>query len=126
MPDADPLADLAIRRRQLETHLLLSHDYREKVAGRLKLLACVKVTALILIFVEGILYLHEPKAASPVILGLVAITSLVLMGSTFLLFRAWQALTRLDEQWLTPDAKKTLEALRMELVRQHETSGNGP
>lgn len=122
MSNVDPLADLAIRRQQLENHLLQSHEYREKVVRKLKGFAAIKVVALVLVLLEGFFYLRAPKPAPHVLFALIGATLAALLIGTIFIWRTWRCLNRLNERWLTPEARNALEMLRLEQLRSRERS----
>jgi hypothetical protein len=117
MPAADPLADLALRERQLEAHLLRSHEYQGKAARRTALLALILAATIFLTLGEAIIYSREPRPKSEVVLGSIDLTGLVAVIAVYLLFRTRGCLRRLNERWITPEAKKALKSLRQERLQ---------
>ena len=116
MSDEDEaLHDLTIRTRQLERHLLRSPEYLFKADQGLKRQVAMLYLAIALLLVfEGFFVLLEARHMPPVLLALIIFTSLLAIVNCVLLIRTKQCLHRLNEGWLTPEAKKTLVALRRE------------
>jgi hypothetical protein len=114
MFDDEALNDLAVRTRQLEAHLVRSPEYVSRVGRKIKWLAVVLGLAVVLFIGEEIAYLDEPKPGSTLVLGSIDATLLVIVISAVLLARARGCRHRLNENWLNPDARKTLETLREE------------
>ena len=114
MFDDEALNDLAVRTRQLEAHLVRSPEYVAKVGRTAKMFAAVLVLALVIFFGEELLYVREPKPEASVVLGSIDLTLLVIVTSGVLLVRTWRCRRRLNKNWLSPETRKTLEALQRE------------
>ena len=112
----ETLNDLAVRRRQLETHLLHSPEYLSKAGQDLKRQVTVLYLAIaLLLFFEGVFVLREARHMPAGLLALIVFTSALAIVNCVLLIRTKRHLHRLNEGWLDPDARRTLEALRREL-----------
>ncbi len=117
MPEADPIADLAVRERQLRAHLLGSSEYQRRVQLQIGLWIVVLAGSLILTLGEGILDASESGPAPALVMGSIGVTSLVFILSVVLLFRSRGCRHQLNERLLDPEAKKVLQALRRERAR---------
>jgi hypothetical protein len=118
MSDDEALNDLAVRMRQLEAHLVRSPEYVAKVGRTARMFAAVLALALVIFFGEELLYVREPRPEASVVLGSIDLTRVVL------LVRTWRCRRRLNKNWLSPDARKTLEALQRE--RTERSSPGAP
>lgn len=115
MSDDEALRDLKTRAQQLETHLLRSPEYLFQADQGLKRQVAMLYLAIALLFVfEGFFVFVEARKMPGWLLGLILFTSLLAIVNCALLIRTKRCLHRLNESWLTADAKKALEALRRE------------
>jgi hypothetical protein len=126
MSDDEALHDLAVRARQLEAHLLRSPEYLLKVRRKAAWLALVFGAAILLFFGEEIFYLREPKPNSTFVLGSIDFTLVIILTSGVLLIRTRGFRHRLNESWLNPEAKKTLDALRRERTERNSPASSAP
>lgn len=113
MSDDETLHDLALRTRQLEEHLLRSPEYLSQVRGKVKWLVAVLVVAILLFFFE-IIDFEKMHHMTLGLLGTVAGTDALAIADCGLLLRTRRSLHRLNERWLDPKAKKTLDSLRQQ------------
>ena len=112
------LDDLAVRTRQLETHLLRSPEYLSKAGRDLKRQVVVLYLAIaLLLLFEGVFVLREARHMPAWLLALIVFTSALAIANCVLLIRTKRYLHRLNDGWLDPHARQTLEALRHELDR---------
>jgi hypothetical protein len=122
MFDDEALNDLAVRTRQLEVHLVRSPEYVSKVSRKATWLAVVLGLAFVFFVGEEIVYLDEPKPRSTFVMGSIDATLLIVLTSGVMLVRTRGCRHRLNESWLSPDARKTLEALRREQTKRATTT----
>ncbi len=127
MSTVDPLDDLTIRQRQLENHLLRSPEYLHKADQDLKRQVAILYLAIaLLLLFQGIFVLREAGTMPGGLLALIVFTALLAIANCLLLIRTKRCLHRLNEGWLDPHAKRTLEALKLERARlEPEPSGGG-
>ena len=110
------LADLALRTRQLETHLLRSPEYLSKAARDLKRQVAMLYLAIVLLLLfQGFFVLREARHMPGDLLALIVFTSALAIVNCALLIHTKRCLHRLNESWLDADARRTLESLRREL-----------
>jgi uncharacterized protein (TIGR04222 family) len=115
----ETLRDLTVRTSQLETHLLRSPEYRSRADQRLmRQVATLYLAIVLLIVFEGFFVLLEAHHMPAWLLMLILFTSLLAIANCVLIIRTKRCLHRLNESWLTSDAKKTLEALRRQQVER--------
>jgi hypothetical protein len=79
--------------------------------------------ALLLLF-EGVFVLREARYMADGLLTLIVFTSLLAIVNCILLIRTKRFLHRLNEGWLDPHAKRTLETLRRELGELQRQRGS--
>ena len=126
MSAIDPLDDLAIRERQLETHLLHSPEYLHKADRDLKRQVVILYLAIaLLLLFEGIFLAREAGTMPDSLLALIAFTALLAIVNCLLLIHTKRCLHRLNLGWLDPQARRTLEALRTERARLQPESSSG-
>jgi hypothetical protein len=127
MSTVDPLDDLTIRQRQLEKHLLRSPEYLRRADQDLKRQVAILYLAIALLLVfQGIFVLREAGRMPDGLLSLIVFTAILAIVNCLLLIRTKRCLHRLNEGWLDPHAKRTLEALKLERARlQPEKSASG-
>jgi len=118
MSDDEALHDLAVRARQLEAHLLRSPEYLLKVGRQAKWLGGALFVILVLLVAEEFFYLRESKSASSFVLGSIDVTLFAAFTTGVLLIRTHRCRRHLNERWLNPEAKKTLDALRRERMER--------
>ena len=126
----ETLDDLNVRTRQLETHLLRSPEYLSKADRDLKrqLVVLYLAIALLLLF-EGVFVLREARHMPDGLLALIIFTSALAIANCCLLIHTKRCLHRLNEGWLDPHARRTLEGLRRELAelkQQRTVNGRSP
>jgi len=118
MSNVDPLDDLTVRQRQLEKHLLRSPEYLFKADQDLKRQVAILYLAIALLFLfQGFFVLREARTMPGGLLALIVFTSALAIVNCVLLIRTKRFLHRLNEGWLEPDAKRTVDALKQELAR---------
>ena len=120
------LADLALRTRQLEKHLLRSPEYLSKASRDLKRQVAMLYLAIALLLVfQGFFVLREARHMPDGLLALIVFTSALAIVNCVLLIRTKRCLHRLNDGWLDPDARRTLEGLRRELgeLQAQRTAG---
>jgi hypothetical protein len=118
MSNVDPLDDLTVRQRQLEKHLLRSPEYLFKADQDLKRQVAILYLAIALLFLfQGFFVLREARTMPGGLLALIVFTSALAIVNCVLLIRTKRFLHRLNEGWLDPDAKRTVDALKQELAR---------
>jgi hypothetical protein len=126
----EPLDDLNVRARQLERHLLRSPEYLSKADRDLKRQVVILYLAIaLLLLFEGIFVIREARHMPDGLLALIVFTSALAIVNCVLLIRTKHYLHRLNEGWLDPDARRTLEKLRDELdqlQRRRKTEGRPP
>jgi hypothetical protein len=125
MSDDEALKDLAVRTRQLEAHLLRSPEYLSRISRKVKWLVLGLLVAVILFFFELIDF-EKTHVMSLGLLGTIAGTDAFAMADCALLIRTKRCLRRLNERWLHPDAKKTLESLRQQRVEMQTRAWTPP
>jgi hypothetical protein len=113
MSDDEALNDLAVRTRQLEAHLLRSPEYLLRISRKVKWLVLGLLMAVILFFFE-IIDFEKTHVMSLGLLGMIGGTDAFAIADCAVLIRTKQCLRRLNERWIHPDAKTTLESLRQQ------------
>jgi hypothetical protein len=126
MSTVDPLDDLTIRQRQLETHLLRSPEYLHKADQDLKRQVAILYLAIaLLLLFQGIFVLREAGMMPGSLLALIVLTATLAIVNCVLLIRTKRYLHRLNEGWLDPHARHTLENLKRERARLQPENATG-
>jgi hypothetical protein len=109
----ETLEDVAIRQRQLESHLLQSPEYLRRADQELKrqVSELYLAIALLLIF-QGLFAGHAFGLLPASAAILTILTSFLAIINCLLLIRTKSFLHRLNEAWLKPEEKSAIGALR--------------
>jgi hypothetical protein len=109
----ESLQDVAVRERQLQAHILRSTEYRKRVDRDLKRLVSMLYLAISLLLLFQGLFTYQTFAHAPVNrFVLIGIISFLGVLNCFLLIQTKSWLHRLNEDWLAPQEKNALEALK--------------
>ena len=107
------LEDVAIRERQLETHLLHSPDYLRKCDQMVKRQVVMLYLAIaLLVLFQGIFTLRTAGQIPISTTALTTVTSLLAIINCLLLIRTKACLRRLNDAWLRPEERAAVNALR--------------
>jgi hypothetical protein len=114
----ESLQDLTIRQRQLEQHILCSHEYLWRADQELKRQVSMLYLAIsLLLVIQGLFTFHAIGNMPLAGVTLITVTSLLAIINCLLLIRTKTCLYRLNEAWLGPQEKEALHAIE---VRRHE------
>jgi hypothetical protein len=126
MSAEETLHDVSIREQQLEEYILRSPEYLRKADQELKRQVTMLYLAIaLLIFFQGLFSLHATQNLSFSCVLLMSVTSILAIVNCLLLIKTKTWLTRLNENWLSPQEKAALTALRGErrelMTRLHDS-----
>jgi hypothetical protein len=109
----ETLEDVAIRQRQLESHLLRSPEYLRRADQELKRQVSELYLAIALLLVFQGLFVGRSFGLLPTSAAiLTSLTALLAIINCLLLIRTKSFLHQLNEAWLKPEEKLAIDALR--------------
>jgi hypothetical protein len=113
MSAEETLHDVSIREQQLEDYILRSPEYLKKADQELKRQVTMLYLAIALLIVfQGLFTLRETGSIPFSGVLLMSVTSILAIVNCLLLIKTKTWLNRLNENWLSPQEKVALTALR--------------
>jgi len=123
--NSDPTPqDVAIRMRQLESHLLRSPAYQQQADRHFKrhVVTLYLAVALLLLF-QGLFAVGLRENLPLLVVSLTTVTALLGIANCVLMIHARRWLQQVNEQWLQPEERRALIDLRRQ---GHDVLACGP